>query len=281
MSTLRSHLPPPLPMFLEQIVENTLNRYAATHLWQRESSITTGLLVDLKMAFATRPLATLSRARALFDCFDFTGSEEQTHGDIGILVKLTLSSGTTLIGFSSLEAKRSYAETGKEKYAEIRFDQLKRHRDSNKHHHVLLYSQEPVTLSPDQPAVRALVVPTDLVISLHTRTAAIEASAVRFAAQFERYLLGHDLDFAADVVEKARRGEKPYAHFLAAHISYNQHVSLSLSDLVPNQAIYRRNGPDLALLQNPLRPPHDPDGPAAPRPLPTPKPKGPSHGMSP
>ncbi|MBX3737397.1 MAG: hypothetical protein KF715_11940 [Candidatus Didemnitutus sp.] len=278
MSTVPSQ---PTPETLEQVVEDALAKYAVTGVWRREPPLTAALLVELKLAFATQAISTVGGARVLFDCYDFIGGEEKIYGDIGILVKLTLSPGKTLIGFTSLEAKRSYAESGKEKYAEIRFDQLKRHREATRHHHVLLYSQTPVPLKSGGNPVRALVVPTDLVIELHTRTAAIEASGVRFAAQFERYLLGHDLDFAGDVVKEAKAGAKPYRHLIAAHISYAHAVQLSLAEIIPNPAVYHSIGSELDPPQNPIRPSRGPDEPNAPsaRPLPTLKPKGPSQGI--
>ncbi len=220
---------------IEAIIEAALAKQAKYGSWALETSLTNAWMVELNAAGVTRP--NTDESAVMFNCHEFHGARETAHGDIGILVKLTMPDGRSVKGFTAIEAKRSQ-NTG-EKYSELKFDQLERHLKHTAHHHVLLYSKQSVMLPSGGTAVHAVLVPTRLVLALQDKTAILENAGIRFGAQLERMFLGHDLDFSKDTVAAVLNGKKPYRSLLTAHFSYSKD-SPDDGDMVPSSNCYRK-----------------------------------------
>lgn len=192
------------------------------HDWY-EDFITRSILKELRQLFEVTTLdipnmsATLA-TKICWEVYKLTGKAENKFGDIAIIVNSKFRSGELMEGVAFLEAKKRTPNT-------IEFDaldmqQIQRINKSAHHSMLLLYDYDPVltTISPwndkrlYNPGFRdslaqthAVVVPTDLVLSLNTRNNTLYGFSSPFAYQLcFRYMQGMDLEFDSESLQTAK-----------------------------------------------------------------------------
>lgn len=151
-----------------------------------------------------------------WDAFKLSGSQEYERGDIAIVVRTVYADGSSVDGVGYLEAKRIYPKSGS--FDGIRqWEQLERMCRTSRHHHILLYDNESVSLGGDFPSrlpwlsaadgallnfgSPAIVVPTDYLLVRRRRDRAVYAQGSTLASQLcLRYICGYDLEYEKDAV---------------------------------------------------------------------------------
>ena len=242
------------PLTLDQVIEDSIASCYPDD-WSEENFITRTWLKALRDNFARRRL-DYAWGSCLFDCQKLTGAHEKSHGDIGILVRLTSSSGESVLGLASMEAKRSYEdESFENKYLQLDIDQLKREGARTLHHRLLLYSHSPIPKFSQLRETSAVVLPSELGIVFHQDTLALESVGIRLSTQIARYLQGWDLDFSKDTVSKVLYGDRRFSFLMKAHVALGQDIPLSIESLKIRGVEYTDiDGPDQGIDHEPVSP---------------------------
>lgn len=213
---------------LEAIMEHELAEAVQRHypLDWKEDAITHDLLIRWRRNFQQ---ITLSGVRypvnIEWEIYKLHGRRETTYGDVGVLVRYRLTSGTDVEGAGFLEAKARGRDSTR--FPQVRHEQISRLLSQSRHAHLLLYDYHaiPVLDVADGYDAYSAFFPHHFDRSLgharvtHGATVPIElAEAVnqfddglyRFAHSLShqftrRYLQLHDLDFS-DVAVQAVKG---------------------------------------------------------------------------
>lgn len=194
------------------------------------------------------------RINVAWDAFKADGPLEEDHGDIAFLVRVTFTGGRSMLGVGFLEAKRSYPRGD---FQALDWDQLEHQATQTAHHHLLLYSQSPVSAAAENVLdlgfcrqcfpqlfrqVVATVIPSDHALAIRSRNSELMSFGLPLSYQVCcRYLRGFDLDYDAVLTRAVQRGVVDGIQYLfVAHAALDGEMIPSLEPIEFNRERYRR-----------------------------------------
>jgi len=212
-----------------------------------ENHITFLLMKELRGLFSNRTIHFDGWSKMVhWQSFKNRGKQETKYGDIALIVNIQFSSGETLKGVATIEAKRSYNSGN---FESIDVEQLDRIKANAPHSHLLLYLHRPTEVNlkfPDESAWKSnmWISPVNTAVELLRQTTSRDNNKVlRVSFPFTKFLMsrifwGLDLDFRKDVYDDIIGGlntlTKSGPEFLAVVNVYydNQRpVDINLSDI--------------------------------------------------
>jgi hypothetical protein len=132
---------------LERVIEREMQDVVQEHFpldW-KEDLITHGLVMRLRTYFSEITLyGTRYRLKIQWEIYKMHGRREQSYGDIGLLIRYKMPSGTTIEGAGFLEAKVRRRDTTK--FQQVRQKQVSRILSRSPQTQLLLYDYHPITV---------------------------------------------------------------------------------------------------------------------------------------
>jgi len=212
---------------LQHMIEHRVRQAVERHypLDWKEDAITHDLLIRLRSDFHHVTLNGLrSSADIEWEAYKLHGTREESHGDIGILVRYRLPSGEVVEGAGFLEAKVRGRDSTK--FHAVRHEQVARLLARSPQTRLALYDYNPVTVldslsfdddwdGPWHPRSRhgggtqrvssAPVLPLGLAATINH----FDDTLYRFAHSFShqlcrRYFCLHDLDFSEPAIRSVK-----------------------------------------------------------------------------
>jgi hypothetical protein len=159
------------------------------------------------------------RVDVLIELFKNSGTPENRHGDVAVVVTFEGPGGLLIVDYAFLEAKRRYSGAkGRPRFEELGATQLKRILDNTPRAQVLLYGYDAIARNYNAirdaensrpiPTVHAVTLPINLTVALVVRNAALFSYSVPFACQLcYRYCQGLDLEMVGSIDELMARFE--------------------------------------------------------------------------
>jgi hypothetical protein len=213
---------------LERVMEREIQEVVQKHypLDWKEDLITHDLVIRFRTYFREMTLyGTRYRLKIQWEIYKMHGRRETSYGDIGLLVRYKMPSGTTIEGAGFLEAKVRGRDTTK--FLQVRHEQVTRILSRSPQTQLLLYDYNPVTvldsddyLDLDWPVferpffhkhfaharvTHGAVLPLQLAAAVNQYDDSLYRLCHSLPDQFSRrYFNLHDLDFSDRAVQAVK-----------------------------------------------------------------------------
>ena len=250
---------------LEALMEYELAEAVQRHhpLDWKEDAITHDVLIRWRRSFQQTELDGLRYPLQLqWEAYKLHGRRETTYGDIGVLVRYRLTSGTDIEGAGFLEAKARARDS--HRFHQINHEQISRLLSNSTHARLLLYDYHPVPVlddldgySPDWElhphrfyrrrvgqarVTHGATVPLELAAALNQFDDSLYRFAHSLVHQFtRRFFQLHDLDFTDAAVQAVKGFPSTLGAFNVILVIRAAVLGQDLPEaFVPNDNLYGR-----------------------------------------